>query len=78
YQLCKKRVLFLLKKLIFTKTLSDPRCLEPMKLGDCQDYVVKWYYNKNGNSCGQLWYGACNGSSNRSETETECQATCID
>ncbi|KAM4684594.1 LOW QUALITY PROTEIN: collagen alpha-1(XXVIII) chain [Amazona ochrocephala] len=57
---------------------KDPRCLEPMKPGDCQDYVVKWYYDKNGNSCGQFWYGDCNGSSNRFETETECRATCID
>ncbi|KQK79205.1 collagen alpha-1(XXVIII) chain-like isoform X1 [Amazona aestiva] len=65
-------------KLTFAKTLADPRCLEPMKPGDCQDYVVKWYYDKNGNSCGQFWYGDCNGSSNRFETETECRATCID
>ncbi|NXK59916.1 COSA1 protein, partial [Sylvietta virens] len=65
-------------KLTFTNALSDPRCLEPMKPGDCWDYVVKWYYDKSGNSCGQFWYGGCNGTNNRFETEKECQETCVD
>ncbi|NXM42491.1 COSA1 protein, partial [Gymnorhina tibicen] len=65
-------------KLTSTDALSDPRCLEPMKPGDCWDYVVKWYYDKNGNSCGQFWYGGCNGTNNRFETEKECRETCVD
>ncbi|XP_041899719.1 collagen alpha-1(XXVIII) chain isoform X1 [Corvus kubaryi] len=59
-------------------TQKNPRCLEPMKPGDCWDYVVKWYYDKNGNSCGQFWYGGCNGTNNRFETEKECRETCVD
>uniref|UniRef100_A0A8C8BCE2 BPTI/Kunitz inhibitor domain-containing protein n=1 Tax=Otus sunia TaxID=257818 RepID=A0A8C8BCE2_9STRI len=58
-------------KLTFNDILSDPRCLEPMKPGDCRNYVVKWYYDKNGNSCGQFWYGGCSGTNNRFETEKE-------
>ncbi|NWV67646.1 COSA1 protein, partial [Malurus elegans] len=58
-------------------TQKNPKCLEPMKQGDCWDYVVKWYYDKNGNSCGQFWYGGCNGSNNRFETEKECRDTCV-
>ncbi|NXH01219.1 COSA1 protein, partial [Loxia leucoptera] len=65
-------------KLTFTDALSDPRCLEPMKPGDCWNYEVKWYYDKDGNSCGQFWYGGCNGSNNRFETEKECRETCVD
>ncbi|NXO17111.1 COSA1 protein, partial [Oriolus oriolus] len=65
-------------KLTFTDALSDPRCLEPMKPGDCWDYVVKWYYDKNGNSCAQFWYGGCNGTNNRFETEKECREACVD
>ncbi|NXI05932.1 COSA1 protein, partial [Pachycephala philippinensis] len=65
-------------KLTFTDALSDPRCLEPMKPGDCWDYVVQWFYDKNGNSCGQFWYGGCNGTNNRFETEKECRETCVD
>uniref|UniRef100_A0A8C3PPT9 BPTI/Kunitz inhibitor domain-containing protein n=1 Tax=Calidris pygmaea TaxID=425635 RepID=A0A8C3PPT9_9CHAR len=64
--------------LICTDKLSDPRCSEPMNPGDCRDYVVKWYYDRNGNSCGQFWYGGCGGTNNRFETEIECRETCID
>ncbi|NXO61557.1 COSA1 protein, partial [Phainopepla nitens] len=71
-------ILFLESKLTFTDALSDPRCLEPMKPGDCWSYVVKWYYDKSGNSCGQFWYGGCNGNNNRFETEKECRETCVD
>lgn len=53
-------------------------CLEPMKQGDCWNYVVKWYYYKDANSCGQFWYGGCNGTNNRFETEKECRETCVD
>uniref|UniRef100_A0A8D2PX32 BPTI/Kunitz inhibitor domain-containing protein n=1 Tax=Zosterops lateralis melanops TaxID=1220523 RepID=A0A8D2PX32_ZOSLA len=62
-------------QLTFMNALSDPRCLEPMKPGDCWNYVARWFYDKNGNSCGQFWYGGCNGSNNRFETEKECQET---
>ncbi|NXG64693.1 COSA1 protein, partial [Hemiprocne comata] len=65
-------------KLTFTDTLSDPKCLEPVEPGDCWDYVAKWYYDKNGNSCAQFWYGGCNGTNNRFETEKECRETCLD
>ncbi|NXP30749.1 COSA1 protein, partial [Leiothrix lutea] len=65
-------------KLTFTDALSDPRCLEPMNPGDCWNYVVKWFYDKNGNSCGQFWYGGCHGNNNRFETEKECRETCVD
>ncbi|NXA41052.1 COSA1 protein, partial [Eudromia elegans] len=58
--------------------ISDPRCLEPMKPGECRNYVVKWYYDKNANSCAQFWYGGCKGTNNRFETEKECQEICID
>ncbi|KAF2983480.1 hypothetical protein EK904_005672 [Melospiza melodia maxima] len=60
------------------RTQKNPRCLEPMKPGDCWNYVVKWYYDKAGNSCGQFWYGGCDGTNNRFETEKECRETCVD
>ncbi|XP_019364012.1 PREDICTED: collagen alpha-1(XXVIII) chain [Gavialis gangeticus] len=58
-------------------TRKDPRCLEPLQPGDCRDYQVKWYYDKDANSCARFWYGGCNGSRNRFETEDQCRETCI-
>nr|XP_006114568.1 collagen alpha-1(XXVIII) chain [Pelodiscus sinensis] len=58
-------------------TKKDPRCLEPMNSGDCRDYQMKWYYDKDANSCARFWYGGCNGTRNRFEEERECQETCI-
>ncbi|XP_062979321.1 collagen alpha-1(XXVIII) chain [Elgaria multicarinata webbii] len=57
---------------------KDARCLEPMKIGNCQDYQVKWFYAKDANSCARFWYGGCEGNQNRFETEQECQATCVE
>uniref|UniRef100_A0A8C3X9V7 BPTI/Kunitz inhibitor domain-containing protein n=1 Tax=Cyanoderma ruficeps TaxID=181631 RepID=A0A8C3X9V7_9PASS len=71
--LLRQHNLFPDSKLTFTDALPDPRCLEPMKPGDCWNYMVKWFYDKNGNSCGQFWYGGCNGTNNRFETEKECR-----
>uniref|UniRef100_A0A674G887 BPTI/Kunitz inhibitor domain-containing protein n=1 Tax=Taeniopygia guttata TaxID=59729 RepID=A0A674G887_TAEGU len=77
-QSCFQLILWFFRPLTFTDVLSDPRCLEPMKQGDCWNYVVKWYYDKDANSCGQFWYGGCNGTNNRFETEKECRETCVD
>lgn len=55
----------------------DPRCLEPLKPGDCGEYVVRWYYDKQVNSCARFWFSGCNGSGNRFNSENECQEICI-
>ncbi|XP_067148283.1 collagen alpha-6(VI) chain-like [Apteryx mantelli] len=46
--------------------------------GGCQDYVLKWYYNKAQKTCGQFWYGGCGGNKNRFETQEECKVLCIE
>ncbi|XP_064361525.1 collagen alpha-6(VI) chain [Dromaius novaehollandiae] len=46
--------------------------------GECEDYVLKWYYNKGQKMCGQFWYGGCGGNKNRFETQEECQVLCIE
>ncbi|OXB65928.1 hypothetical protein ASZ78_002676 [Callipepla squamata] len=45
--------------------------------GECQNYVLKWYYNKEQKMCGQFWYGGCGGNKNRFETQEECGFFCI-
>uniref|UniRef100_K9J3K5 Collagen alpha-1(XXVIII) chain n=1 Tax=Desmodus rotundus TaxID=9430 RepID=K9J3K5_DESRO len=56
---------------------KDPRCLEDLKPGNCSEYVVRWYYDKQVNSCARFWFSGCNGSGNRFTSEKQCQETCI-
>ncbi|KAM6282643.1 LOW QUALITY PROTEIN: collagen alpha-6(VI) chain [Porphyrio hochstetteri] len=46
--------------------------------GECQDYVLKWYYDREQKMCGQFWYGGCGGNRNRFETQEECGFLCIE
>ncbi|XP_010005900.1 PREDICTED: amyloid beta A4 protein-like [Chaetura pelagica] len=46
--------------------------------GECQNYVLKWYYDKEKKMCGQFWYGGCGGNKNRFETQEECGSFCIE
>lgn len=55
----------------------DPRCLEALMPGNCGEYVVRWYYDKQVNSCARFWFSGCNGSGNRFNSEKECQEICI-
>ncbi|XP_004645708.1 collagen alpha-1(XXVIII) chain [Octodon degus] len=56
---------------------KDQRCLESLKPGNCADYVVRWYYDRQVNSCARFWFSGCNGSGNRFNSEKECQDICM-
>ncbi|XP_037364065.1 collagen alpha-1(XXVIII) chain [Talpa occidentalis] len=56
---------------------KDPRCLEVLKPGNCDNYVVRWYYDRQVNSCARFWFSGCNGSGNRFYSEKECQEICV-
>ncbi|XP_062956986.1 collagen alpha-1(XXVIII) chain [Cynocephalus volans] len=56
---------------------EDPRCLEALQPGNCGEYVVRWYYDRQVNSCARFWFSGCNGSGNRFHSEKECQEICI-
>ncbi|XP_035174509.1 collagen alpha-6(VI) chain [Oxyura jamaicensis] len=45
--------------------------------GECQNYDLKWYYNKEQKMCSWFWYGGCGGNKNRFETKEECEFSCI-
>ncbi|CAM5092658.1 unnamed protein product [Eretmochelys imbricata] len=45
--------------------------------GECQDYNLKWHYDKDQKVCTPFWYGGCGGNKNRFETQEECEALCI-
>lgn len=54
-----------------------PRCGLILDQGNCRDYSIRWYYDKQANACAQFWYGGCGGNDNRYETEDECKKTCV-
>ncbi|KAK6292617.1 hypothetical protein J4Q44_G00372010 [Coregonus suidteri] len=55
----------------------DPLCNLSLDQGTCREYNIRWYYDKQANSCAQFWYGGCEGNANRFETEDECKKTCV-
>ncbi|XP_072582899.1 collagen alpha-4(VI) chain-like [Vulpes vulpes] len=57
-------------------TAYGPCSMDPM-VGECQDYILKWYYNKERKVCERFWYGSCGGNANRFETKEECEARCV-
>ncbi|XP_008518093.2 collagen alpha-4(VI) chain-like [Equus przewalskii] len=63
-------------KKINSDTAYGPCSLDPVE-GECQDYVLKWYYDKEERACQQFWYGSCGGNANRFETKEECEAHCV-
>ncbi|XP_074168927.1 collagen alpha-4(VI) chain [Rhinolophus sinicus] len=55
---------------------SGPCFMDPIG-GECQDYILKWYYNKEEQACQQFWYSSCGGNANRFETKEECEHWCV-
>uniref|UniRef100_A0A8B9DX88 Collagen alpha-6(VI) chain n=1 Tax=Anser cygnoides TaxID=8845 RepID=A0A8B9DX88_ANSCY len=52
-------------------------CDLPQDSGECQNFDLKWYYNKDQKMCSRFWYGGCGGNRNRFETQEECEFLCI-
>ncbi|CDQ86223.1 unnamed protein product [Oncorhynchus mykiss] len=52
-------------------------CRQPLDPGPCRQYVVRWYYDPEANSCAQFWYGGCQGNGNQFESEAGCRSVCV-
>nr|XP_006120973.1 collagen alpha-6(VI) chain-like [Pelodiscus sinensis]XP_025039335.1 collagen alpha-6(VI) chain-like [Pelodiscus sinensis]XP_025039336.1 collagen alpha-6(VI) chain-like [Pelodiscus sinensis]XP_025039337.1 collagen alpha-6(VI) chain-like [Pelodiscus sinensis] len=52
-------------------------CIVDHDGGECEDYDLKWYYDKEQKICIEFWYGGCGGNKNRFGTQEECEALCI-
>ncbi|XP_072268435.1 collagen alpha-4(VI) chain-like isoform X2 [Pyxicephalus adspersus] len=60
-----------------SELISRDICQLKQEEGDCQDYILKWWYNSDQNECVQFWYGGCGGNRNQFETQDQCEAACL-
>nr|CAI5860885.1 unnamed protein product [Callosobruchus analis] len=48
----------------------------PAEVGECANYVDRWYYDTRERACRQFYYGGCGGNDNNFQTEQACRARC--
>ena len=61
-----------------TEPLSDTLfCEEPVQVGNCSSFKVRWHYSKNQRQCLPFVYSGCQGNPNNFVSEEKCEAVCI-
>ncbi|KAM9309643.1 collagen alpha-6(VI) chain-like [Pholidichthys leucotaenia] len=56
---------------------SKDACLLRQDQGDCQNYVMMWFFDTEQGECTRFWYGGCGGNKNRFKTQDECESLCL-
>lgn len=51
-------------------------CEEPVKVGTCTNFKVRWYFNKNQGECVAFVYTGCKGNSNNFVSKDKCESMC--
>lgn len=51
-------------------------CVEPLAVGNCSNYKVRWYFNKNRGECEAFVYTGCGGNSNNFISQDKCESMC--
>lgn len=56
---------------------SGSVCDLPSEIGSCDNYVIRYYYDKNKGECEYFYYGGCDGNGNNFETVDDCRRQCV-
>jgi hypothetical protein len=51
-------------------------CVLPRHPGDCDGYMLRYYFNVTHGRCEQFVYGGCGGNANRFDTLAQCENRC--
>lgn len=52
-------------------------CKLPALVGECHNYIDRWYFNSLEGRCKKFYYGGCGGNDNNFITEYACENKCI-
>ncbi|XP_037531984.1 tissue factor pathway inhibitor, partial [Nematolebias whitei] len=66
----------ILETLITGDNQTPDACLLRQDPGGCQNYSMKWFFDRLQKECARFWYGGCGGNNNRFETRVECEKMC--
>ncbi|XP_050294454.1 papilin isoform X2 [Anthonomus grandis grandis] len=59
------------------KEVAQDMCHLPAHIGECGNYVTRWYWDTRYKRCSQFYWGGCGGNANNFQTAEECERSCL-
>lgn len=56
---------------------GNPICIEPLMQGDCSSAHLRYYYDRDTDTCRLFYYSGCKGNNNNFGSLVECQKLCV-
>lgn len=63
---------------ICVATNFNDQCMESLKMGNCDTYKERYYFDLVDKKCKKFYFTGCNGNRNNFESLTECSNTCAE
>jgi hypothetical protein len=61
----------------FKEKIIVEDCLKSLEIGDCKNYLTRYYYDSKTNLCIPFNYSGCKGNENNFETLKICEDKCL-
>ncbi|KAJ1367204.1 NAD(P)H-quinone oxidoreductase subunit 5, chloroplastic [Parelaphostrongylus tenuis] len=56
---------------------GNPICIEPLMQGDCNSAHLRYYYDRDTDTCRLFYYTGCKGNNNNFGSLIDCQKLCV-